>query len=182
MVERGNGNEPVQEQETILSSEMVETILQSARHHLHKYGSVIATLFVKLDHDERAVIPLAIPETHEEKQMYFTLLGVTISEEGRQLQEAILLSESWVLAPIDREFPEVSPHQHPGRKEAITLAGRDASGLHYVFAIQPFHRNEQNQPVFEELDLQHFGEDIDKNLYSTGLLDYLFPPVDSTWH
>ena len=181
MPERGNGNEPVQKIESILSRDIVEIILQRARENLTAHGSLVATLFLKLNDGQRAIIPLSIPETPEEKQIYFTLLGLSVIETRRTIKEAILVSESWYVAPTDGQYPDTPPSEHPDRKEAITLAGRDSLGLHYVFAIQPFHRDKRDQPIFEELDLQHFGDDIDKNLYSTGLLDFLFPPVDTTF-
>jgi len=182
MDERGNRNEPVQENESILSRDVVETILQGARENLAAHASLVATLFLNLNDGQRAIIPLSMPETPEEKQMYFTMLGLSVRETGRTIHEAILISESWYIAPNDGQYPDAPPSEHPDRKEAITLAGRDFPGLHYVFAIQPFHRNERDQPIFEELDLQHFGEDIDKKLYSTGLLDFLFTPADPTLH
>lgn len=182
MLERGNGTEPVQNNDSILSRDTIETILQGARENLASHGSLVATLFLKLDDGEHAIVPLSIPETPEEKQMYFTLLGLSIRDNGHDINEAILISESWYVAPLDEKYPDLAPSKHPNRKDAVTLAGRDNLGLRYVFAIQPFRRDEGNQPIFEELDLHHFGEDIDKNLYSTGLLDYLFAPVDPTLH
>lgn len=182
MPERGNGNEDNQKDESILSRDTVETILQGARENLSAHGSLVATLFLKLNDGQRAIIPLSMPETSEDKQMYFSVLGLSVRETGRNVHEAILISESWYVAPTDGEYPDAPPSEHPDRKEAITLAGRDSLGLQFVFAIQPFHRDEHDQPVFEELDLQHFGDDLDKNLYSTGLLDFLFTPVDQNLH
>jgi len=157
MPERGNGNEPDHQNESILSRDIVETILQGARENLTAHGSLVATLFLNLNDGQRAIIPLNMPETPEEKQMYFTMIGLSVRETGRTINEAILISESWYVAPADGEYPNAPPSEHPDRKEAITLAGRDSLGQHYAFAIQPFHRDEGNQPVFEELDLQHFG-------------------------
>jgi len=182
MLERGNGTEPTQNRESILSRDIVETILQGARENLTTHGSLVATLFLKLDDGERAILPLSMPKTPEEKQLYFTWLGLSARENGHDIHEAILISESWYVAPSDGKYPGMPPSEHPNRKEAITLAGRDSLGMTYIFAIQPYHRGESNQPIFEELDLHQFGEDIDKNLYSTGLLDFLFPPVDTILH
>lgn len=182
MPERGNGNEAAQHNESILSRDIVETILQGARENLAAHGSLIATLFLNLNDGQRAIIPLSMPETSEEKQMYFSMLGLSVRETGRTIHESILISESWYVAPTDGKYPDTPPSEHPNRKEAITLAGRDSMGQQYVFAIQPFNRDEGNQPVFEEIDLHQFGEDIDQNLYSTGLLDYLFIPPDQLFH
>ncbi|MBC8503511.1 MAG: hypothetical protein H8D34_01540 [Chloroflexi bacterium] len=163
MVERGSKIEPAQTNETILSRDFVETILQGARENLTAHGSLVATLFLKLDAGERAIVPLSISETPEEKQLYFTLLGLSIRENGRDIYEAILISESWYVAPSDGKYPDLAPSNHPGRKEAITLAGRDSMGLQFVFAIQPFERDSQNQPVFESLALEQFDDQPDSN-------------------
>ena len=182
MLERGNGNEPVQNHESILSRDIVETIFRGARENLTTHGSLVATLFLKLDDGARVIVPLSMPETPGEKQLYFTQLGLSVRENGQEIHEAILISESWYVAPLDGKYPDLAPSEHPDRKGAITLAGRDSLGLHYVFAIHPFHRDAQNQPIFKEQDIHHFGEDIDKNLYSTGLLDYIFAPVNPSLH
>ena len=182
MLERGNGTEPVHNRESILSRDIVETILQGARENLATNGSLIATLFLKLDSGERTILPLSMPETPVEKQAYFTQLGFSVRDNGGDINEAILVSESWYIAPVDGKYPDQAPSEHPDRKEAITLAGRDALGLRYVFAIQPFHHDHQNGPVFNELELYDFDGNLDHKSYSTGLLDYLFKPVDLNLH
>lgn len=179
MIERGNGNEPFHKNETILNRDTVDSILQGARENLSSHGSLVTTLFLKLDTGERTIVPLSIPETSVEKQAYFTLLGFSVRDQGFDIQEAILVSESWYVAPSDGQYPNQAPSEHPDRKEAITLAGRDNLGLRYVFAIQPFHRDTQNGPIFEEMELHDFDGNLDHKSYSTGLLDFLFKPVDA---
>ena len=182
MLERGNGNEPDQKHESILSRDTVETILQGARENLSSHGSLVATLFLILDTGERTIAPLSMPESPADKQAYFSLLGLSVRDQGCDIQEAILVSESWYVAPGDGQYPDQAPSEHPDRKEAITLAGRDNLGLRYIFAIQPFNRDPQNGPVFDELELHDFDGNIDHKSYSTGLLDFLFKPVDTNLH
>jgi len=182
MLERGNGTEPVQNNESILSCDTFETILQGARENLASHGSLVATLFLKLDTGERTIVPLSMPETPVEKQAYFTLLGLSVRDQGCDIHEAILVSESWYVAPVDGKYPDQAPSEHIDRKEAVTLARRDNLGLRYVFAIQPFHRDPQNGPVFDELELHDFDGSLDHKSYSTGLLDLLFKPVDVNLH
>ncbi|MBC8335713.1 MAG: hypothetical protein ISR59_02380 [Anaerolineales bacterium] len=140
-----------------------------------KFGGLPTTLFVLLDNGDRVLIPLSIPGTHEEKCAYFGLLGFSILDLGRQVQEAILVAESWYVGKpeIDAHL-EVAPSQHPNRKEAISLVGRNSTGLQSVYAIQPFSRDAQNKPVFEPLELDQFDGSAPTEYYSTGLLDYLF--------
>jgi len=180
MVERGTTIEPVHNHESILAREFVDTILQGARENLAAHGSSQATVFFKLDNGERGIVPISIPEFHEDKQIYFMLLGLTFFERGRRVQEAILVSESWYVGASEGDhLLHVAPSQHPQRKEAITLAGRDFQGQKYVFAIQPFTRDSCNQPIFEPIVLEQFGEQPDDNNYSTGLLDHIFLGVNN---
>ena len=176
MVERGPRIEPAHEHETILSRGFVDVILQGARENLAAHGSLSTTLFLKLDHGKRCLFPLSLPPNHAEKRMYFTFLGLSFLEAGRRIQEAILLSESWYIEKTeDCDPPEIAPSQHPQRKEAITLVGRDAAAQRFVFALQPFHRDPQNALVFEPLTFEQFDGHPDDKYFATGLLDDLFP-------
>ena len=96
--------------------------------------------------------------------MYFTFLGLSFLETGRRVQEAVLLSESWYLEKaVGSDPPAIAPSQHPQRKEAITLVGRNAAAQQFVFAIQPFQRDAQDAPVFEALAFERFdGHPDDK--------------------
>ena len=175
MVERGPTIEPARESTTILSRGFVDVIMHGARENLADQGCLGTSLFVLFDDGERSVIPLSLPPTHEEKRMYFTFLGLSLLETGRQFNEAILVAESWIVETSESDSPpHVAPSQHPQRKEAITLAGRDRLAQKFVFAIQPFHRDTENQPVFEPCLLEQFEEEPNRNHYSTGLLDNLF--------
>jgi len=175
MVERGPTIEPAHEYETILSQDFVDVIMQGARENLADHGNIGTTLYIRLESGERGVVPLSMPGSHEEKRMYFTLLGLSFLESGRQIREAILVAESWYVEASEGDYPhQVAPSQHPQRKEAITLAGRDSKGQQFVFAIQPFQRNLQNQPIFDSMALEQFDEQPNDSYYSTGLLDNLF--------
>jgi hypothetical protein len=183
MVERGPRNEPLRNSETILTKDFVKQIFHDAREHLGKFDGLPTTLFVLLDNNDHVLFPLTIPETHEEKCAYFGLLGFSIQDSGRQIQEAILVAESWYVGKpeIDAHL-DVAPSQHPNRKEAITLVGRDVTGLRSVYAIQPFDRDVQNKPVFEPLALDQFDGSAPTEYYSAGLLDYLFFPAGGQLH
>ena len=183
MVERGPRNEPLRNSETILTEDFVKQILHDARDHLRKFGGLPTTIFALLDNGDHVLFPLFIPETHEEKCAYFGLLGFSIQDSDRQVQEAILVAESWYVGKPEKDDLKVAPSEHPERKEAITLVGRDATESRSVFAIQPFSRDAQNKPVFEPLVLDQFDGSAPTEYYSTGLLDYLFfPAVGGTLH
>ncbi len=180
MVERGPRTEPLRNSETILTEDFVKQILHDARMHLGEFGGLPTTLFVLLDNNDHVLIPLAIPDNHEEKYAYFGLLGFSIQDSDRQVQEAILVAESWYVGKpeIDMHL-DVAPSQHPDRKEAITLVGRDYTGSKSAYAIQPFSRDAKNKLVFEPLEIDQFDGSPPTEHYSTGLLDYLFFPAGS---
>jgi len=138
MVERENGKEPKQYHETILSRDVIDFILEGARENLSTHGSLVATLFMRLDNGQRTITPLSLPRTSDEKQIYFALLGLSIRETGREIQEAIMVSESWYVTPDGNNPPEVAPSKHPNRKEAISLVGRDAIGFARFLRSNPF--------------------------------------------
>ena len=176
MVERGNGKESAHEHETILSQDFGDAIMQGARENLSAHGSLTTTLFLRLGNGDRGLIPLSLPPTHAEKRIYFTFLGLSFLETGQRIREAVLLSESWYIEKTEGcDPPEIAPSQHPQRKEAITLVGRDAAAQRFVFALQPFHRDPQNALVFEPLTFEQFDGHPDDKYFATGLLDDLFP-------
>jgi len=144
MVERGPRSEPLRDSETILSEDFIKQLFHDAREHLGEFGGLPTTLFILLDNNDRVLLPLSIPETHEEKYAYFGLLGFSIRDSDRWVQEAILVAESWYVGKpkMDAQL-EVAPSQHPDRKEAITLVGRDSTGSRSVYAIQPFGHYDQ---------------------------------------
>ena len=175
MVERGPKAESIHNAESLLSEEVVEEILDDARRIINTSGSLHPTLFVQLENGERGVVPLSLPETHSEKRIYFSLLGISFLQTGHKIREAILVSEAWIVAQPEAQGLDVSPSQHPKRKEAITLVGRDADNTRLVFAIQSFQRDDHNQLVFENLEIEHFNGAPDPQYNTIGLLDYLFP-------
>ena len=117
-----------------------------------------------------------------EKRAYFEFLGKSIRFSGHAIKEAVLLAETWIVMAAEKDSLTVSPSQHPQRQEAITLTGRNARNTNSVFAIQPFTRNAQNQPIFGELELNQFDEAPDHDNFAAGLLDHLFLPVGPGSH
>ena len=182
MQERGDRKENTNQPESILTPEQVEEILEKARTNLERHGHLVSTLFLHLTSGEKVLTELSLPCIHEEKQAYFTFLGKAIRYSGYEIREAILLSESWVVMAPQAEGLGVSPSQHPNRQEAITLVGRNAPNNRSIFAIQTFHRDHRNQPVFEALELEQFTGLPDSKYCATGLLDYLFPAEKRILH
>lgn len=175
MVERGPKHEPIQYLESLLSKAVVERILDDARQNLAASGSLQPTLFVQLENGERGIVPISLPESHPEKRIYFSLLGMSFFQTGHMVREAILVSEAWVITQPEAQGLDVAPSQHPNRKEVITLVGRDAQNSSLVFAIQPFQRDDDNRLVFDVLEFEQYMDVPDAQYCATGLLDHLFP-------
>ena len=180
MVERGKCSEKIADPESILTSEIVESLLESGKETLLLDGHLAPTLFLHLEHGEKLATDLSLPCIQEEKQAYFKFQGKSIRYSGHALKEAILLAETWFVMADKQDELTIPPSQHPNRQEAITLTGRNAQNNRSVFAIRPFRRDDHNKPIFGELVLNQFDGMPDPNYYATGLLDHLFVPGNNT--
>ena len=179
MIEREPRTEANDTRESILAKEIVETILRGAQENLRRDGSASPVLFLRLESGEKGAIALALPETPSAKAAHFNPMGQVFQRVGIRIHEALFVSESWyVSAKKDKGIAiDVRPSQHPDRKEAIVIVGRNAKRTRHTVVIQPFSRDIELMPVFEEITIAEFNkrpEDL-KSLPPTGLLDYLFP-------
>jgi hypothetical protein len=179
MVEKAPSQETnPQRRESILSQEFVEMVLATAKENLKKDGSLAPVLFLRFRGGAHAIAQLlSLPSTTEEKEAYFATLGRGLQQAGHVLDEAVFVSESWYVAAEkgERLKLDVAPSQHPKRKEAITIVGRNAARTHFTMVVQTFGRDRRNQPVFGPLDIAEYNVSADKGPYPTGLLDHLFP-------
>jgi len=175
MVEREPSKEASPSGESILAQEFVETILTAAQENLKEHGYLSPVLFLHLESGERLVSILPLPDTPEEKQMYFTDLGLAIRQAGQRIHEAVFASEAWyVEVKEESDAFNVAPSQHPERREAITIVGRDALRTRFTFLVQPFSRDSQNQPVFEPVEMTRYNVPADEDYQPVGLIDHLF--------
>ena len=175
MVERRPQKEGNKRGESILAQEFVETILAAAKENMKEYGSLVPALFLHLESGERVIFSLRLPGTPEEKQAYFTALGLSIRLAGQRIHEALFVSEAWYVEVREEGAAfDVAPSQHPERKEVISIAGRNAQRTRLTFLLQPFSRDSQNQPVFEPLILAQYNAPVDTGYQPVGLIDHLF--------
>ncbi len=162
--------------DSILAKEFVETVLEVARKNLERDGALHPVLFLELRNDEQLVMLLKeFPDTVEERQDYFTALGLALPHTGRRIDEAVFVSEAWYVGMEEggTEF-DVAPSQHPERREAIVVMGRDAKRTRLTHVLQPFHRGEQNQPIFDQRVMEEYDIPADQFPEAVGLIDYLF--------
>ena len=91
MVERENCSEKITDPESILTYEIVESLLESGRENFLLDGHLVPTLFLHLEHGEKLATDLSLPCIQEQKQAYFKFLGKSIRYSGHAIKEAILL-------------------------------------------------------------------------------------------
>ena len=162
--------------ESILAQEFVETVLHAARVNLERDGALHPVLFLQLESREQMVMLLKeFPDTAGERQEYFTALGMALSHTGRRIDEAVFVSEAWYVGMEEgrTEF-DVAPSQHPERREAIVVMGRDAARTRLTHVLQPFHRRGQNQPIFDQRPMEEYNIPADRFPQAVGLVDHLF--------
>ena len=162
--------------ESILGQEFVETVLTAARLNLERDGALHPVLFLQLESREQMVMLLKeFPDTVGERQEYFTALGMALSHTGRRIDEAVFVSEAWYVGMEEgrTEF-DVAPSQHPQRREAIVVMGRDAKRTRLTHVLQPFQRGDQNQPIFDQRVMEEYNIPADGFPQVVGLVDHLF--------
>jgi hypothetical protein len=179
-IEHESGGERKGRQASILTRDFVRGILRGAQQNLVHDGGLAPVLFLRLDNDERGMLALDRPPTHDEKVKYFAGLAFVIEHAGRRIHEVLFVSESWYVSKEEgRELStEIRPSQHPDRKEAIVLVGRDAKGTCQAFLVQPFTRDIHNRPVLGDVEVEEYhGPESQADTRATGLVDYLFRPT-----
>ena len=169
--------EPRSLSESILGKEFVDVVMGAAQMNLAKDGELVPALFLQTQDDEQMVVVLEnFPADGDEKRLYLASLGVALHSTGRRIDEAIFLSEVWyVEEEKEGEHLEARPSQHPQRREAIAVMGRDAQRSRLTHVLQPFHRDNQNQPVFDKVAVAEYNVPAEQTPQAFGLVDYLFP-------
>ena len=163
--------------DSILEKNFVDGMLRQARINLLKDGSLAPVLFVKFQAGEKGVLPLDLSENEEHKPEYLAALGMTFVAVGKQLEEALMLAESWYVSSDDTTLNfDLRPREHPQRREAITMMGRNAERTRYTFVVQTFGRDEKQRPVMERLAVAEYNVPVSSQTDAVGLVDYLFPP------
>jgi hypothetical protein len=160
---------------SILAEEFVEKVLIIAKRNLETDGYLAPVLFVRTESGEANLIPLRLPRTPDQKQLYFRALGSSLRHSGKLIQEALMLSESWfVQAKKSPEAWNIRLSQHPDRKEAITALGRNVDRSRYTSVVQPFDRTERDKLSWATPEVTLYNEPCGNGSFPIGMLDYLF--------
>ena len=100
-----------------LEKPFVDDMLRQARLNLLKDGSLAPVLFVKFQTGEKGVLPLDLAENEEHKPEYLAAVGMTFVAVGKQLEEALMLAESWYVSSDDTALNfDLRPREHPQRR------------------------------------------------------------------
>ena len=119
MGERQTGEESNQEGESILTQEFVDPILIVTKEFLKTHDHLGPALFIRLENDEQGIVPLIDLDglkSTEERQEYFSSLGLSIRISGMRIREALFVSEVWYIEPEEEEDLDIPPSKHPKRK------------------------------------------------------------------
>lgn len=162
-------------QDSILTQTFIETTMVAARKNLERDGKVVPALFVRLSNNQRLVVLVDLAATSEQKQAHFAAIGRLLRKNGQDISEAMLVSEGWfVKPPKGTSALDIRPSQHPQRREAIVLIGRDAAGERASSLVQPFGRDPENKPLWEKPVMAIYNQVADQGYRIVSLLDQLF--------
>jgi hypothetical protein len=160
---------------SILAEAFCEHLFTTARKNLERDGFLAPVMFVNVGTRSPVIVPLMYPPSSQEKQRYFIELGIRFRTLGQTILEAVMLMESWTVnaqtAPSALRF---LPSQHPSRREAIALIGRNATNNCVTFVMQLFTKGKNNHLVWGERPMAFYNKPAEEAAQPSGLLDYLF--------
>ena len=157
---------------SILSKKEMQYILQGARRNKEEFGSLHPAIFVRTTTGEKLVCMIKLPGEPEAKQKYLRSLFESFRQDGHEVSEAVLVSESWTVIGMSADL-EQAPSQHPERIEVIMVAGRDAEGKTFSLVIQPFEVR-SGEINWKKAVLEMYNESVQSKTSIRGLLDYFF--------
>lgn len=158
---------------TLLQKETICSLLEKAKRNLVADGRIRSVLLLQLENASGFEILLDLPQTVENKQRYFTAIGQQVRQSGGSIQAAVMIGEIWFVEGAKApDGLKVAPSQHPARREAISILGRDDEA-HCSFVLQPFTRS-NGQIVWEPITCEQYVQSRDKGFGAKGLLDWLF--------
>lgn len=162
---------------SVLSQEFIEMLLTHARRQLENDCKLVALLFLRFD-DERVVFAKEeLPEQHEERRRVMRRIGQHMRSRGENIQEALLVVNSWFVAGRDGiDGLSTAPSQHPRRQAAIVASGRNAEDSKHSIVVQPYDVNDDNSLVWLEPMIAHYDHPTDAKNRVIGLVDDLFIP------
>ena len=159
--------------ETILTEENLRKFIAMEKRLLMQDGSLSPRLLVVNGSGERTMIGLAdLPSDSDVKAMMLRAIGLKLRTEHGGIREALFIAESWMTTSKAPGSGKIPPSQHPAREEIILIVGRNEDRSRTAFAIQPFSRDDNEQPIWKEPTITLSQEQ--GKLTFDGILDELF--------
>lgn len=162
------------EESVIFGKTALFDLLKDARKTLEENGTVKPMLFLELSNGAGFITALQMPGEQKLKYRMFQEIGETIQLCGVAIEDAILLTETWIVplteaTDVDKDISS----QHPCRQQAIALIARNAARTHVAIVIQTFSIDEHNAPVWSEPRVI-ISDSPKTEMASLGPLDALF--------
>ena len=158
---------------TILTEENLRKIIAMEKRLLMQDGSLSPRLLVVNGSGERTMIGLPeLPSNSDVKAMMLRAIGLKLRTEHGGIREALFIAESWMTTAKAPDANKIPPSQHPAREEIILIVGRNEDRSRTAFAIQPFSRDDNGQPIWTEPTITLSQEQ--GKLTFDGILDDLF--------
>ena len=162
--------------QSILDDTAFQETLERAKENLKRNGAVAPVIILLTDKGERILVQIDLPGSAYERQKQLTNLGFLLAGKGIVVDEAVMIIETWIVSSkAEKDLLKVVPSQHPQRKEAIVLVGRNASKSRSGMLIQPFTRGIKGEPVWEKVEaFMPKGSPKTSDGNFQGLIDYMF--------
>jgi hypothetical protein len=161
---------------SILTKSFVTDMLETAQDNLSRDGYLVPVLMVKTTKGKGRIIELRDlmrAKNHQQKRLYIATIGKKLQEKDG-VKEALLFLEGWYVDPLEPGALQIPPSEHPARREAIVVIGRNAKYTRTTMVVQPFTRDKDNKPVWEAMPIARYNQPSALGSRPMGLLDYLF--------
>ena len=161
--------------DSILAQEFIDQMLAIARQNLESEGGLTTVVFLRFDDPVVHVMDVNLPETADARYVAIRHLGRQLRRHG-QLQEAVMVMDSWYVAGADgANGLHTPPSQHPRGQQAILAVGRNADNSHMSLVVQPYQQAEKGW-IWQKPLITHYDQPADATNRVEGLLDDLFIP------
>lgn len=171
-------NKITEKNDSLLSEESIKRHIEFAQEVLENQGYLSVQLVFHFHSGEKAsvIIEKNLSEP-DEKRAAIQALGQQLRARHGGIREVIFISESWITNSSIPDADKIRPSQHPARREAIIVAGRNEDNSCFALATQFFSREGEDELVWHEI-VVHQCDEGDGQVFG-GILDYLFEePTD----
>lgn len=162
--------------DSILAQGFLDQMLAIARQNLERDGGLTTVVFLRFEDRVVHVMDVDLPETADARFRAIRRLGRQLRCHG-QLQEAVMVMDSWYVAGADgADGLHTPPSQHSRGQQAILAVGRNADNSRMSLVVQPYQPDEPKGWLWPKPVITHYDQPADAANRVEGLLDDLFIP------